>query len=466
MHSYIALYILFCIINFSSSETAIADQKDDSRPQSMFKVGPGSDDWLALPEVFSNLDFSADSTPAKEEDIEGQMRLRSTRFWGRLYLDGWPQTIQYFRAHFGIEPPFGRKTFVFAEPRDACTDLENAKYLTSSHVVFVNRGVCTFGTKAKNIHKTNASAVIIINNEPGIEHLPGPDAHDIQFSVMSIPQQEGQLLELTYDDVPSPSSPPSSSVSSAVFGRELQGYIVPINCQTGQAKCLPATFEERKNIAHMIDGGIVQMHSSSSSASEGTSTSTSSDFESMEYLLAHFGSKVPHPEKEYQILSAEPRDACSALENDVKGKVVLAMRGTCSFVKKAEAVQSAGGAALVIGSLDNVIVRMGVEPRWKGLNTVIPVVMISNRSYSAFTSDPSRNITISFQEHRDVSAAVWESLEKLYSSDGWPRSEAYIIKKLNELKTQHLDWPDRLVVIEEAYNKISKTSSASVKTEL
>jgi hypothetical protein len=35
--------------------------------------------------------------------------------------------------------------------------------------------------------------VLIINNEPGLEHLPGPDAHDIQFSVVSIPQQEGQV---------------------------------------------------------------------------------------------------------------------------------------------------------------------------------------------------------------------------------------------------------------------------------
>jgi hypothetical protein len=33
--------------------------------------------------------------------------LRGTRFWGRLHIDGWPQTIQFFRAHFGIEPPIG-----------------------------------------------------------------------------------------------------------------------------------------------------------------------------------------------------------------------------------------------------------------------------------------------------------------------------------------------------------------------
>ena len=30
----------------------------------------------------------------------------------------------------------------------------------------VPRGNCTFGTKAKNAHKTKASAILIINNEP------------------------------------------------------------------------------------------------------------------------------------------------------------------------------------------------------------------------------------------------------------------------------------------------------------
>jgi hypothetical protein len=64
----------------------------------------------------------------------------------------------------------------------------------------VNRGSCTFGTKAKIANKTNATAIIVINNEPGLDHLPGPDAHDIQFSISSIPQAEGQLLEAVYDD--------------------------------------------------------------------------------------------------------------------------------------------------------------------------------------------------------------------------------------------------------------------------
>lgn len=209
----------------------------------MFKAG---DEWLALPEVFSNLDFDADSTPAREDDIEGQLRLRSTRFWGRLYIDGWPQTIQFFRAHFGIEPPMGRKTFVFAEPRDACHDLTNAHLLTPDHVLLVNRGTCTYGTKAKNAAKTAATAIIIINNEPGIDHLPGPDAHDIQFSISSIAQQEGQLLEQIYDEGP----------AEGGFGRKIEGYIVPINCENSGAKCVPATYEERRAVANLVEGNL------------------------------------------------------------------------------------------------------------------------------------------------------------------------------------------------------------------
>ena len=132
----------------------------------------------------------------------------------------------------------GRKRFVFAEPRDACSDLENAHLLTSDHVVLVNRGKCTYGQKAVNVKKTAASAVIIINNEPGIDHLPGPDAHDVQIAVMSISQQEGQLLEVFYDDGP----------EEGGFGRAMEGYIVPINCENSGARWVAALLEaSRRN---------------------------------------------------------------------------------------------------------------------------------------------------------------------------------------------------------------------------
>lgn len=72
---------------------------------------------LLLPEVFSVLD--ADKVKrdfAASGDAKGAAELRATRMWGRLYVDGWPQTIQFLRAHFGEAPPEGPRRFVLADP--------------------------------------------------------------------------------------------------------------------------------------------------------------------------------------------------------------------------------------------------------------------------------------------------------------------------------------------------------------
>lgn len=81
---------------------------------------------------------------------------------------------------------------MFAEPRDACQDLSNAGNLTSQHVLLVARGTCTFGTKAKNANKTNASAIIIINNEPGLAALTMIAFIPVQYCIH------------TYDNHPTP----------------------------------------------------------------------------------------------------------------------------------------------------------------------------------------------------------------------------------------------------------------------
>lgn len=175
--------------------TPNTDENEDERRPSMFKVGDTDEDWLALPEVFSKLDFNADNTPASEDDVEEQMYLRATRFWGRMYVEGWPQSIQFFRAHFGNEPPIGRHKLIFAQPRDGCSPFTNVANPEDDvpSIFFTHRGNCTFGTKAKHAHQAGGKAVIIINNEPGLEHVPGPDAHDIDLSVVSITQAEVRL---------------------------------------------------------------------------------------------------------------------------------------------------------------------------------------------------------------------------------------------------------------------------------
>ena len=329
-------------------------QQTDERPVSKFQVA--TDEWLALPEVFSKLDFAADDSFARADDLEGQSRLRASRFWGRLYVDGWPQSIQFFRAHFGTEPPLGKKVLVFAEPRDACSALLNSD-LSERHVVLVKRGSCTFGTKAVNVRRTPASAMVVINNEPGLDHLPGPDAHDIDLAVVSIAQPEGHLLEAVFDA--GPSEPGLSP------GRLLEGYLVPINCEHSGATCLPATFAERDLVRGLAEGGTLRLLHNGSSLPPSELP--------LEYLLAQFGVKVPHANSSFALAMARPSDACTTLSNanELRGKVgvslfvwlssiqvVLVRRGGCAFVTKAEEVQSAGGVAAIVGSVHDFIVRM------------------------------------------------------------------------------------------------------------
>jgi hypothetical protein len=437
----ISAVLVLCAQVFGNQDVEVHKPQSDERQASLFKAG---DEWLALPEVFSNLDFSANSTFASEDDVEGQTALRATRFWGRLYIDGWPQTIQYFRAHFGIEAPLGRKQFVFAEPRDACERLTNSDFITSDHILLAHRGTCTFGTKAKIAQESGASAILIINNEPGLDHLPGPDAHDIQFSIGSIAQQEGQLLEAVYDDGP----------QEGGFGRKLEGYIVPINCEKSGARCNAATFEERAHISNLVEGGTLRVYR------KGDNTPQAGKDYPIEYLLAHFGTKVLHENISLPIVVAKPAEACAPLENDVRGKIVLVRRGSCPFVKKAEEVQAAGGRAMIVGNQQPYIVRSGVEPRWKGLNTVIPAVMVSKRAYSLLVGESYSGSTISFVEDegediplnlrkyginkkRGINGETWEFLEKLHRGEGWPRSDLYVQKKFEELKALHQAWPDR-----------------------
>jgi hypothetical protein len=45
---------------------------------------------------------------------------------------------------------------------------------------------------------------------------------------------------------------------------------------------------------------------------------------------------------------------------------------------------------------------MGVEPRWKGLSTSIPITMVSKRAYSILLAEASLGSSISFVENKNV----------------------------------------------------------------
>ena len=210
----------------------------------------------------SKLVFENSDQKIQDDDIEGQLKLRSSRFWGRLYIDGWPQTIQYFVAHFGLSPPYGQKKIVFAEPKFACEPIQN---LNKDYIVLVHRGNCTFSEKAKFALASNASAIIIINKGSGVEHLHGTsDVRDIQISVSSISETEGTQLVSAYNYLKP--------------GEYLNGYMVPISCSKSFQNCKPATVEEAHLIKDMNEGGTILLNGN--------------DNNKIEYLIARFGTMV------------------------------------------------------------------------------------------------------------------------------------------------------------------------------
>mmetsp|Transcript_33850 Transcript_33850/g.78168 ORF Transcript_33850/g.78168 Transcript_33850/m.78168 type:complete len:267 (+) Transcript_33850:46-846(+) len=170
-----------------------AQEHGDAAPN-YFQVG---EEMLMLPEVFSNLDDAAVKQDFPHEGNAAEEEAsRSSRWWGRLYIDGWPQTVQYMRAHFGEPPPAGLRPMILADPPDACAAvLNNAEEIKKyDAIVVAKRGTCTFGTKGKNVLASGGAALVIVNNEPGNMHAPGPDAHDLKLSVSMVAEDEGNLL--------------------------------------------------------------------------------------------------------------------------------------------------------------------------------------------------------------------------------------------------------------------------------
>lgn len=57
------------------------------------------------------------------------------------------------------------------------TPLENQR--EGSALVIATRGKCTYTQKARNAQHASASALLIVNNEEGLLHPPGPDGKDL-----------------------------------------------------------------------------------------------------------------------------------------------------------------------------------------------------------------------------------------------------------------------------------------------
>jgi hypothetical protein len=80
---------------------------------------------------------------------------------------------------------------------DACSALTNAEALRGN-VAMVDRGICTFVSKARKVQEAGATGMIIVDNsrETCIPPAMGGDATDITIPVFSIGANDGDVLKV------------------------------------------------------------------------------------------------------------------------------------------------------------------------------------------------------------------------------------------------------------------------------
>lgn len=290
-----------------------------------------------------------------------------------MYIDGWPQTVQYLRAHFGEPPPIGSLKVVVADPIDACSSMDKVKY--EGAIVVARRGKCTFSAKARIAAKAKVAAIILVNNEDGNDHLAGPDAHDVGISVSMIARVDGELLLGALQKRSAGSGP-------------LKGSMIPIHCaersdalksSLGSDLCAPTTASDRVFAKAPVEGGKFSINKQKSKH---------------EFMIATFG-VVLDSAVNFDIILADPPTGCQLLKGGgdltfeqfvevkrdnatfeeteaaaasvYKGKAVIVERGDCAFIDKAKILQAAGAGMIVVVNSETSLRRFGVEPRWKGL---------------------------------------------------------------------------------------------------
>lgn len=123
--------------------------------------------------------------------------------------------------------------------------------------------------------------------------------------------------------------------------------------------------------------------------------------ETMYAQPASFGSKIGHKlHHPSPMLISDPPDACSGEGvQGVLGAVALSMRGNCSFLEKALALQAAGALAVVISNnksmLEDGVPCIGAGDQDTGTeNVVIPVMAVSWTSGLQLTEIASKGGTV------------------------------------------------------------------------
>jgi hypothetical protein len=346
----------------------------------------------------------------EEMDEEEAMELRNSLTWGRVFLDNAVTHHQYFKARFGGDIPTESHNIIYADPPLGCTMPKND---VKDKVVFVDRGECTFTTKARLMQKAGAAAMMVVGHDSALTHLPGPDGTDIELPVGMVTGEYGGYIK------------------ALTARQESKATMIPIHCEkeSGVSVCLPVTAAEKA--AHAVaEGGHLTVGS-----------------EKFEFLTAKFG--TPMPANALTLGVADPINACTELDAEkYKGQAVLVKRGGCPFLDKVSNVQRAGAAASILINTQPGILRMDSLKRYESYNITIAAAMITTTTGEKMSGMGGKEITF---VHSDVTASVWDGLRNSVTAEQWPLDFEESKEMFLKLKNEHATSPERIEFLENAF---------------
>ncbi|XP_073281779.1 signal peptide peptidase-like 4 isoform X1 [Primulina huaijiensis] len=115
---------------------------------------------------------------------------------------------------------------------------------------------------------------------------------------------------------------------------------------------------------------------------------------------ARFGPTLESKEKRAnltRVALADPPDCCRGPKNKITGEVILAHRGNCSFVTKADNAEAAGASALLIINNRTELFKMVCKANETNVNIRIPVVILTSNAGATLIQSMRDNSNVSIQ---------------------------------------------------------------------
>eukprot|EP00941_MAST-03F_sp_MAST-3F-sp1_P003217 g3217.t1 len=295
-----------------------------------------------------------------------------------LNYHDWLEIFHVAPADFGtiMDQQSGSKPIIVGLPSDGCTKLQNKNVI--GKIVMVNRGGCSFTSKARNIEESSAAAALIVNNNADLfTPRAAPGEEEINIPVFLLKAKDGaRILELR-DKSQNGSAIQAvrkGAAASSRFPGTLSGRFQEEDMSQssdGKGSGGKEKVDDIHRTAHLHVFLYEELHSE------------------IEMVPASFSGRFP-PIK-LPIVSTDPINGCFVLRNSaaLAGKIAIVERGGCTFFDKAELLERAGAKGMILVNTNDEIFVMHTEPRTK--KSSIAAVQISKTDGDILRNFPSHS---------------------------------------------------------------------------